>query len=249
MTSCAPDSALYRIGVAAKRAARHTAQHLVQYLEETAMRKSKLMAGMAALWVGSLLAAPAWATDQTRDVPVFQSITSQGAFKVTVNVGQKQSVQLSGSDAMLARIETKVVDNTLVLTTADNKKSSTDDKVHIIINVEQLKQFQLEGAGKTELNNLAGERFRLNYQGVGMLKASGKVQTLIIKAEGVGAINTRELDAQHVDVSLEGVGSVEVRATESLRAKVDGIGSLTYYGKPSRISKSVDGIGRVSAGE
>ena len=214
------------------------------------MRKTNLVVGMAALSVGFLMAAtPAWATEQTREVAAFQSITSQGAFQVTVNVGQKQSVVLSGGDAALAQIETKVVDNTLVLSTPDRKHSSTDDKVRVSINVEQLKQFQMEGAGKTELNNLSGERFRLNYQGVGLLKANGKVQTLIIRAEGVGSINTRDLDAQHVDVSLEGVGSVQVRATESLRAKVDGIGSLTYYGKPSRISKSVDGIGRVSAGE
>jgi hypothetical protein len=214
------------------------------------MRKTKLVVGMAVLSAGMLMAAvPTWAAEQTREVTAFQSITSQGAFQVTVNVGQKQSVVLSGSDAALARIETKVVDNTLVLSTPDRKHSITDDKVRVSINVEQLKQFQLEGAGKTELNNLSGERFHLNYQGVGLLKANGKVQTLIIRAEGVGSINTRDLEAQHVDVSLEGVGSAQVRATESLRAKVDGIGSLTYYGKPSRISKSVDGIGSVSAGE
>lgn len=214
------------------------------------MRKTPLAVYVAALSAGLFLATPsAWALEQTRDVPVFQSITSQGAFQVTVNVGQKQSVVLSGSDAALARIETKVVDNTLVVSAPDRKHSSNDDKVQVSISVEQLRQFQLEGAGKTELNYIAGERFRLNYQGVGLLKANGKVQTLIIKAEGVGSINTRDLDAQHVDVSLEGVGSVQVRATESLRAKVEGIGSLTYYGKPTRISKSVDGIGKVSAGD
>ena len=214
------------------------------------MRKTQLAVYFAALSAGLLITTPsAWAADQTRDVPVFQAITSQGVFQVTVNVGQKQSVVLSGSDAALARIETKVVDSTLVMSTPERKHLSDDDKVRISISVEQLKQFQLEGAGKTELNNLSGERFRLNYQGVGLLKANGKVQTLVIKAEGVGSINTRDLDAQHVDVSLEGVGSVQVRATESLRAKVDGIGSLTYYGKPARISKSVDGIGKVSAGD
>lgn len=214
------------------------------------MRKTQLTVYVAALLVGLLMATPsAWALEQTRDVPVFQSITSQGPFSVTVNVGQKQSVVLSGSDTALARIETKVVNKTLVLSTPDRERVRDEDKVRVSINVEQLGQFQLEGAGKTELNNLSGELFRLNYQGVGLLKANGKVQTLIIKAEGVGSINTRDLDAQHVDVSLEGVGSVQVRATESLRAKVDGIGLLTYYGKPARISKSIDGIGKVSAGD
>lgn len=216
------------------------------------MRKTKWVVGMAAWSVGLLMAAaPVWAAEQTRDVPAFDSITSQGAFRVTVNVGQKQAVVISGSDAALAKIDAKVVDGVLILASNERKQSinNHDDDVRVSINVEQLKQFRLEGAGKTELNNLAGEEFRLNYQGVGLLKANGKVQKLTIKAEGVGSINTRDLDAKHVDVSLEGVGSVKVRATESLRAKLEGIGSLTYYGNPRRISKSVDGIGSVSAGD
>ncbi|OYU32348.1 MAG: DUF2807 domain-containing protein [Comamonadaceae bacterium PBBC2] len=197
-----------------------------------------------------LAATPALAADQLRDVPAFTSITSQGAFQVTVNVGQKQSVALSGTDTALAKIETKVVDGVLTLTMQEHKNAINDEKmVRITINVEQLNQFQMEGAGKTELNNIAAERFRLNYQGVGLLRATGKVQTFVLKAEGVGAVNARDLEAQHVDVNLQGVGSVKVWAKESLRAKVDGIGSLTYYGKPSRISKTVDGIGSISAGD
>lgn len=169
---------------------------------------------------------------------------------MTVNAGQKQSVTLSGSETALAKIETKVVDGVLVLSMVERTHFSNDEKMaRITINVEQLNQFQMEGAGKTELHNLSGERFRLNYQGVGLLRATGKVQTFVLKAEGVGSVNARELEAQHVDVNLQGVGSVQVRAKESLRAKVDGIGSLTYYGKPGRISKTVDGIGSIHAGE
>lgn len=205
---------------------------------------------MAAIVLGAAVSAlPAWAGDQTREVGAFTGISSLGAYKMTVNVGQKQSVVLSGSDAALAKIETKVVDGVLVVSLTDGGRTRHDDDVRVSINVEQLNQFQMEGAGKTDINNISGERFRLNYQGVGLLKATGKVQTFILKAEGVGSVNARELEAQHVDVNLQGVGSAQVRASESLRAKLEGIGSLTYYGKPSRISKSVDGIGRVASGD
>lgn len=213
------------------------------------MRTTLSISTWSVLVAALVLAGPARATDQTRELPAFQSITSQGALHLIVNVGQKQAVLVSGSDAMLARLETKVIDNTLVLSTTERKQSGSDDKLRVSISVEQLQQFQMEGAGKTDLNNLSGEHFRLNYQGVGLLNANGKVQNLTIKAEGVGAIHARELEARNVDVRLSGVGSVQVRATESLRAKVEGIGTLTYYGKPSRISKSVDGIGKVTAGD
>ncbi len=48
---------------------------------------------------------------------------------------------------------------------------------------------------------------------------------------------------------LEGVGSTSVRASETLNATVNGIGSLTYYGRPARVNKTVGGIGSVSAGD
>ena len=208
------------------------------------------VAGSAFVVAGGLIAAPVYAADQVRELPAFTSITSQGAFSLVVNAGQKQSVTLSGSETALAKIETKVVDGVLTVSMTDNTRFSNDEKLsRITIQVERLSQFQMEGAGKTELNNLAGERFRLNYQGVGLLRATGKVQTFVLQAEGVGSVNARDLEAQHVDVNLQGVGSVQVRAKESLRAKVEGIGSLTYYGKPNRISKSVEGIGSISAAD
>ncbi len=214
------------------------------------MLKTFFRTSLVVVTVGSVLSAlPAWAADQTRDVTAFTSISSQGAYKMSVNVGQKQALVLSGSDAALARIDTKVVDGALIVSTHDRNRSGRDDDVHISINVEQLTQFQMEGAGKTEINNISAERFRLNYQGVGLLKATGKVQTFVLKAEGVGSVNAGELEAKHVDVNLQGVGSAKVRATESLRVKLEGIGSLTYYGKPARVSKTVDGIGRVAAGD
>ena len=217
------------------------------------MHTTFIRSGLAIAALGSALSAlPVWAADQARDVATFTSVSSQGVYKMTVNVGQKQSVLLSGSDAALAKVSTKVVDGALVVSTTGRKPNTSGhdaDDVSVVINVEQLSQFQMEGAGKTDINNLSGERFQLNYQGVGLLNATGKVQTLVLKAEGVGSVNARDLEAKHVDVSLQGVGSVKVRATESLRAKLEGIGSLTYYGKPVRISKTVEGIGRMSAGD
>ncbi len=209
---------------------------------------SRSCLAMASL-LAALGASPSWASDQSRDLPTFTSITSEGAYKMTVNIGQKQAVVVSGSDAALGKITTKVVDNTLVVSTTERSHTFGDGDVVISINVEQLGQFRMEGAGKTTINNISGDRFRLNYQGVGLLKATGKVQNFVLKAEGVGSVDARELNAQHVDVNLQGVGSAKVRASESLRAKLEGIGSLTYYGKPSLVSKSVDGIGRVAAGD
>jgi hypothetical protein len=65
----------------------------------------------------------------------------------------------------------------------------------------------------------------------------------------VGFVDAKGLVAENVDATVEGIGSVEVTATEKLKANVQGIGSLNYFGNPKSISKTVDGIGGVSAGK
>lgn len=191
----------------------------------------------------------AMAAQETRELPAFHSITTQGAYKLVVTAGQPQSVMVSGEQDVIARLSTKVVDGDLVISMPDEKKSKWKDKLTIVIGVPQLGKFQMEGVGDTALNQLVGEEFLLRYQGVGTLTANGKVQRFILRAEGVGHVDARDLDARSVEASLEGIGSAKVRASESLNAKVEGIGSLSYYGKPARVTKSAEGIGSVRAAE
>lgn len=195
-------------------------------------------------------AAPlAMAAQETRELAEFKSITTQGAYKLVVTAGQPQSVVVSGDQDVIAKLSTKVVGDNLVISMPEEKRSGWKDKLTIVIGVAQLNKLQMEGIGDTTLNQLAGDEFLLRYQGVGTLTANGKVQRFILKAEGVGSVDARELDARFVEASLEGIGSAKVRASESLNAKVEGIGSLSYYGKPARVTKSAEGIGSVRAAE
>jgi hypothetical protein len=192
------------------------------------------------------------AAEQVREVPEFKSINSKGAFKLVVEVGPKQSLLLKGEDQALAGVTTEVVGGELVLNMKDRegrKGFHSDDGVRVTITVPQLRQFQMEGAGMTELNNVTGERFELVYRGAGMLGVNGKVRTFVLRAQGVGLLDAKHLSAQQVDAVLEGVGSTSVRASDVLNATVNGIGSLTYYGRPAKINKTVGGIGSVSAGD
>jgi hypothetical protein len=196
-----------------------------------------------------LLSPLAFAAQETRDLPSFNAIATQGAFTLVVNAGQKQSFEVSGDEAELATLETKVVDGELQISLPRKQSLWWGDRLKITIGMEELQKMSMEGVGDTTLNALSGERFALSYQGVGYLHANGKVQHFALKAEGVGAVNARKLEAQSVDASLQGIGSVSVRATESLNAKVEGLGSLSYYGKPAQVRQSAEGIGSIRAAE
>jgi len=196
----------------------------------------------------AVLAPLAMAAQEARDLPVFKSINSQGVYSLVVTAGQpQQSVLVSGDDEALAKLSTKVVGDELIISMPDTGHTKWKNELTITIGVTHLGKLQSDGVGSTKLNQLHDDEFVLQYKGVGSVTANGKVQRLVLRAEGVGSIDARELQAQSVDARLQGVGSARVRASESLNAKVEGVGSLTYYGNPKHVSKSADGIGSVRA--
>lgn len=207
------------------------------------MRRTLILASL-------LLASSAYADEQTRDLPGFTSIKSRSAFNLVVEVGKTQSVTVRGDEKFIAGVTTEVIGNELVLTTRDNKRNiRISDGDQVVVTVPELSKFKMEGAGTTTLNKLSGPRFDIHYEGVGMLSANGKVKTLNLRAHGVGMVDTKDLLTEQADVKVEGIGAVKVNASDTLRASVQGIGSLTYYGHPRNVRREVDGIGSVSAGD
>ena len=119
----------------------------------------------------------------------------------------------------------------------------------IVITVPELKKFKFQGAGSSKINNLNADDFELSYEGAGSLTANGKIKHLVIRSQGVGSIDMKDVTANDVEVKGEGVGSISVTAIDKLSASLQGIGSLTYYGHPKTVSKAVQGIGSIKAGD
>jgi hypothetical protein len=113
----------------------------------------------------------------------------------------------------------------------------------------ELRAFNAEVAGETKLNNIRGNRLDVSYRGAGRMVITGEVKTFKMKAEGVGEVDTKALIANDVDIDFKGIGDVKVYAKDKLDAVVQGMGSVSYFGKPRTVNKSVAGFGKVSAGE
>lgn len=195
-----------------------------------------------------LTTAFAHAAEQKRDLPAFHAISSKGAINMVVQVGQAQSVRLTGDDKFFGKVAMKVVGDELVVTMENEKNVRLNKDSKIFVTMPALKSFRVEGAGSAELNNISGDRLDIRFEGAGRLVANGKVKKLTMTAEGVGDVDTKALLAQHANVNFQGIGRVQVYASERLDASVQGMGSLNYYGNPKTVNKAVEGIGSVKAG-
>ncbi|MBD8530702.1 MULTISPECIES: GIN domain-containing protein [unclassified Massilia] len=209
------------------------------------MRATSILASVLAL---GFAAGAVQAADQVRTVAPFTSIRVQGPISMTVDAGAaQQSLLVRGSDKFVNGLTSEVVNGELRLRMRDKSVTTTHDDQRIVIKLPQLRAFDAEGAGEIKLNNIRGERLDVNYRGAGSMAISGQVKTFNMSAEGVGEVDSKALVANDVDIRFQGVGDVKVYAKDRLDAKVQGMGSLSYYGNPRVVNKSVAGIGSVTA--
>jgi hypothetical protein len=89
----------------------------------------------------------------------------------------------------------------------------------------------------------------LTINGSGKIEADGKVRQLMGVMNGSGKMLLDELEAQDGIVTVNGSGDIEVKATGTLRASVNGSGNIDYVGEPEKVFKSVRGSGKVKAQE
>ena len=199
----------------------------------------------------TLFALHAQAAEQTRSVAPFTSVSNSGPVNLHIEVGKAQSVVVSGTDDLVADLQTEMVGNELKLhmrrdtTTFDRHH----DELNVTITVPQLTAFTMGGAGETTITHMSGDSLDVRFGGAGSLKAEGTVRNLTLRVGGVGSIDTRELHADSATVNVGGVGSVKVWASNRLDASLGGVGSLTYYGDPKTVNTNGGGLGSISKGK
>jgi hypothetical protein len=195
------------------------------------------------------LACVAQANDQVRAAAPFTSISVHGPISVTVDRGATQSLTVRGNDKFLKGLVSEVVNGELRVRLPGKNTITDKNDQRIIITMPQLRTFNAEGAGEIKLNDVRGEALDVSYRGAASLAITGAVKSFRMTAEGVGEVDTRRLIANNVNITFHGLGDVQVYAKDKLDLAVEGMGSVTYFGRPRTVNKSVSGFGKVSAGD
>jgi len=187
-------------------------------------------------------------SSEIRELSNFKAIEiAIGYDKIIVNCGQEPSIHISGDENILPLITTRVQKRTLVISSDSTFETKADSE--IIINIKSLNEFTFDGVGESVINNVSSEKLTCNINVVGSCELIGKVESFNISVNGVGSVNAKQLIADDVIASLNGVGSVKLYAKNSLNASVNGIGGLTYYGNPSEFTLNDSGLGGISKGD
>ena len=185
---------------------------------------------------------------QTFAVTDFQEVSLDGIGDVDIRVGEAYHVEVSASEETLNYMKITVEDSSLQIgfeVDDDGDIHINDERIHIRITAPSLREVRLEGLGDVKISGLVGESFAVTLAGVGNIRGSGKVDELTVELGGMGDVNFTNLEARNAEVELDGVGDVDVWATESIRARLDGMGDISYRGDPERVRRRINGIGDI----
>jgi hypothetical protein len=182
---------------------------------------------------------------KTYELTDFDRIEIAGVYDLDVSVGGAFSVEISGPEAEMARVDARVENGELILDREDGKGHWRKLGLNARITLPALTAVSVSGVVDGDVVGIAAEQFRADLSGVGDLDLSGECGDLTVNVSGVGDLDAEALKCKNVDVNVSGVGEASVYASESVDATISGIGEISVYGSPPRVEKNGGFLSRI----
>lgn len=181
---------------------------------------------------------------EKRPITSFTSIDASGAFDVEVVCQKELSLELEGDDNLLSLVKTEVHGSTLSI--KPEKGFSVKRPIRVRISVPDIANISSSGASRFRVMDVKNQKMKIEASGASSFDIAGETIALDLDLSGATKIDTEQLRAARVRISLSGAGKANVFASEELDAVVSGAGSVTYAGNPKSVKKNVSGVGSVS---
>ena len=203
---------------------------------------------------------------ESRNLSGFSGIDMRAFGRVVLSQGDRESVTISGSDNIVAVMQTSVRDGVLVIENDENINVTgvnEDNVLTFTIVVKDLTSLTISGAADVEmgilstsildvsmsgagqfvLQQLTADSLNIVLSGVGNVEVSGEVANARIDIPGAGNINAGDLMSQTANATISGLGSATLWVTDRLTGNISGAGNVSYYGDP-QTGVETTGLGR-----
>lgn len=182
---------------------------------------------------------------EVRPTIPFSRVLIDGAFTVKIEFQQESKLVIRGDDNILPYIVTEVSDS--LLTIRANRSICTKGSLVVEISTEQLKQLTADGANDITISKLKNREFSVVVDGTSDIRISGETKKFLLKVDGAGTVQAKDLHAEEAEVLIDGAGEAEVYAARKLIAEIDGAGDIRYYGNPDELKTKIDGAGDIES--
>lgn len=123
--------------------------------------------------------------------------------------------------------------------------NSGSGHVQVIGEAAELAAIHLDGSGEITVDELTASAVDIRSASSGRLFLAGSVRDVTLLSSGSGEVQARELLAESVMAHSRGSAPVELHASESLTAELDGSGDVHVWGEPGERETHLNGSGQV----
>ncbi len=106
----------------------------------------------------------------------------------------------------------------------------------------------IQGMGKIVLD-LEAPAVEAVQKGSGEMVLRGKAGSVNVLAQGLGRVDVSELVTAAAEVLSQGVGEVEVYASEKLKVRAQGLGAVRFHGNPASTDVQTEGLTEVKSAD
>ncbi len=203
-------------------------------------------------------------TEESRDVSGFDKVELNGVGDLVIQQGDTEGLTIKGEENLLSHIETKVVNDTLIIEVKRGYTLTPTRELEYSLSVKDLTSVQINGLGEVSMNgletsdlqldvrgsgnldftNLVADTLSVYIAGLGDVTTSGEVTSQVVTISGSGNYKGQDLESSTADVTISGLGSASIRVSDDLKAEIAGAGSIEYIGSPN-VNQVVNGLGSV----
>ena len=154
-----------------------------------------------------------------------------------------ESLTIEAEDNIVSNIKTDVSGNKLIITFKENFIPIPTKQIYITLNIKDLSEVSLSGAGSIVCDNLNTKDFEINSNGAGDIEFKIKAEKLMSIIKGAGGIKVSG-SANNQEIQIIGAGGYMGKDLESSKCKVviTGAGSATVNVKDS-LDVTISGVG------
>lgn len=161
---------------------------------------------------------------QTRTIPNFSGIDLRMNGNVYYTKGPSQKVEITAKESIHSILETKIVDNRLVIRYTNGKTYDNDESLSINITAPDVSTF---------MTNTSGHIYCMN---------DFQITNLYVRSTGSGNIDLSRITARTATTYSEGSGNIRLKVSDHMDVTIKGSGSVYFGGNPS-VSTHISGSG------
>lgn len=182
---------------------------------------------------------------ENREVSGFTAVSLQGMGEVIIDQTGSESLSITADDNIMPYLETVVNGDTLIIRTTEEVVFTDTDALTFHVTATALDAIELAGAGSFIVNDLDTEKWEVNLPGAGSITVSGHTTEQTVTMDGAGSYFAADLESEEAVIESSGAGTAVVQVSDTLDVTINGLGSVEYIGSPT-VTQEINGVGKIS---